>query len=76
MTADVENIDPEDVKRVLENPGFNLIIERMKDANTRKVMSKTTNEEARAEHLAEYHAICRLVNELKKVAETSEQSPQ
>lgn len=61
-------IDPEDIKRVLQNPGFKALIERMKDSKTRKVMSESADDDARDRALTEFHALGRVMVELEKVA--------
>lgn len=62
-------IDPEDIKRVLTNPGFLEVIERTKTALTRKVMETAKTDEDRAEALTDYRAITRIMLELRKAAQ-------
>lgn len=70
-----EAIDPEDIRRVLQNKGFTLVVNRAKAALVRKVMSKRTSQEDRDAALADHHAIDRILTELEK-ASGPKQSPQ
>lgn len=64
----MQEIDPEDIKRVLGNQGFRTLVERMRNALTKKVMAKGTDDEGRAQYLAEFHALGRVMAELEQVA--------
>jgi len=59
------DIDPIELRRVLENPAFKTVVARVKDGIARKVMHQNTTDEEAADHRREYRAIERIMAALE-----------
>lgn len=58
-------IDPHELKKITESQTFKAICERVRSSLTRRVMSANTSDEERANCLAEYRALERLLAALE-----------
>lgn len=63
-------IDPQEIKRVLDNPAFKELVAGMRTQLTKKVMSTSADAESREKDVAEYHALNRVMTRLKEFSKS------
>lgn len=62
------DIDPVELRRVLESPAFREVCEQVRSSLTRKVMHRDTSPDERDGFLAEYRALERVLAALENEA--------
>lgn len=60
------------IKSLLSDKDFLSVVDQVKAALTKKVMSAKTTDEDRAEALAEFHGMDKLVNRMRAIAQDAE----
>lgn len=63
-------IDPQEIRKILNNDDFNRLIDAMRAGWTKKAMAVSTDAEQREAYVAEYHALERVLSTMRSVANT------
>ena len=59
------------IASILKDEDFTALVDQTKASLTRKVMAKATDEDARAEALAQFHALDTLIAKMRSEAQNS-----